>query len=422
MGRFVMFLCCVALSINLVVSLTTSDGEKDQPGLRHPRDSTNIPGEEVVAEARVEREAVEKSSSNSTCRVWETSANVTKIITSEETAYSFFFKPLPGFRRLVINMLVDNDMDVSGAYEHKEKSVVVNGWELGQDSIDEDGWVPVKVEYYRHRVSWAPDRLGLRVTVGANSSVSRSINTRNRWTHDYEGFVAYMDGRAEFVTGCIPPSVVLPIHHHHLSASHSELQVQHIKSPLLLLVLALGGLLLVLTVLIAVLVVMKRRRSSRDGRPPLPKQLPRSTLLKGRGRSKTELDHIYEEFDEDAMAKLRRKLELDNFTCNSEENDNDDDDDDDEEGHYTKPPQPVRVHRGGKLKERLKKGGAAKNPKDVVEGASMSDKATYLNMNLNLQEAKAKAWKEDPKLGTPPEEHYVEMHGIVSRTSSLSNK
>lgn len=117
------------------------------------------------------------------CRVQETSEETTKIITSEETAYSFFFKPLPGFRRLVFNMMVDNDLNLADPYEYKKKSVVVNGWEMGHDSINEDGWMPVKVEYYQHSLSFSPDRLGLRVAIGANSSIVRRMYTRNRFVY-----------------------------------------------------------------------------------------------------------------------------------------------------------------------------------------------------------------------------------------------
>lgn len=138
-------------------------------------------------------------------------------------------------------------------------------------------------------------------------------------------------------------------------------------------------------------------------------------LLQGQAKGGEE-DHVYEQFDENSLAKLRKKLELENLACSSE--------DDEEEGdHYSKTPQPVRVHHQiGLLKERLQK----TSPRDVVvEGSSkcIPDRGTvYLNMNLSLQEEKAKAWKEDPDLGTPPEEQYVEMHGIVSRTSSLNKK
>lgn len=90
----------------------------------------------------------------------------------------------------------------------------------------------------------------------------------------------YSDGRVEFVTGCIPPRVVLPVHHHHLRNSHSELQVQHIRSPMLLLVLSVGGFMVVLIMLVVVLLMVKRGRRStrRDGAPPLPKQLPKTMV------------------------------------------------------------------------------------------------------------------------------------------------
>nr|XP_053628376.1 uncharacterized protein LOC128685768 [Cherax quadricarinatus] len=209
------------------------------------------------------REVRSKRESETNCTVVESSRELGLHMIKEVklSQYKFFIKPEPEFRKLVFHMKIDNLWNVDDPYVTYE-NLDLNNWEL--ENVSHSPWKEIEVKYYRH-VRSGRDKHGLQVSVG---KLSKAMSSSPWWrTHNYEGFVVFIEGPATIQFDCFPPEYAM-----------SSLSMQAMRNPVVLGSL-LGSVFLVLVVLAGVLIIMTRRKHNQhpDYPPPVP-PLPKSRV------------------------------------------------------------------------------------------------------------------------------------------------
>ncbi|XP_068215698.1 uncharacterized protein [Palaemon carinicauda] len=190
--------------------------------------------------------------------------------------YTFFVHPKEDFTRLTFRLLLQNVLDVTDVFDTQETVEVHKAdlEELGQD------WVKVHVQYYRYART-GPNYQALRVTVGANTL---EVSTKYWWlTHTYEGFLLSAEGGLDMIFNCSPEEYFL----------HSGSFPQASSPSSWVWFLAAGSVSLIL-LLFAVGCIAFRFRNNRQLRQDAS-TAPNSV--------------VYEEFNEEILAKLQQKIE-----------------------------------------------------------------------------------------------------------------
>ncbi|XP_066970900.1 uncharacterized protein [Macrobrachium rosenbergii] len=292
-------------------------------------------------------------------------------------------------------MLIDNAMNIAPPYLYEEALAITRRMlEEASPTTTPDQWHEFHVKYYKHQVdlslsSLGRDKLALQVTVG---NETRPLITKRWWrTHSYSGFQISVEGGADFLFDCAAQSI---IHNAPVSLASQPLLLGGILGSCFLLVIA-GWVLY--------LIFRKPRRHDYDEAPPVP-ELPKSLLLSMDkvSHAPDASHHIYEEFDEDTLSRLRQKMNAATLgECLVAP----------KPSEQQPPPAAVGneydIPKGVPLRAR---------PYERVKGAILPKERVYANeASLTLIEQKIKA--TTGIRDSMPETHYIEMHGIVNRGS-----
>lgn len=335
--------------------------------------------EETLGQARVKRQTDE-------CPVLETGqgSGLQKIVDTTDETQSFFIQPQPGFNRLVFRVKVNNKFDFSSWKYHK-KTLDISSSRLNIDWTHPTS-IPVQVTYFKNKVSFAQDRHALRVKVGQD--VNEVLLTSWWRTHSYEGFAVYAEGPLKVYLDC-----------NSQDPKTASIKQEEEKVPVLLILSAVGGcFLMVVGATIVYLLTTRCARARRDNPPPVPK-FPKSLLFERHIHREKDSEPIYETIDESTLAKLRQNLDSETLGR----------------------PQGVRDQdkpSATGLKEKTMTLWNQTFERECHSSTIPGDDARG-TLELSLLEEKA-ALRQSSGLESPMENHYVEMHGIVSRTSSLN--
>ncbi|KAG7162507.1 uncharacterized protein LOC121873833 [Homarus americanus] len=285
--------------------------------------------------------------------------------------YKFFIQPKPGFRKIMFHMKVDNELNQKDPYT-TAKNIVFNSWELMD--ITNGSWIEVEVEYFKHRIWLKPDKNGLRVIIG---KLTRTMESKWQITHSYKGFVIFVDGSSKLLFDCSPLDIV------------KYEAIATVSNPLLLLGV-LGGVflvLLVVTIWVYVIVIRRHRHNQHPDHPPPVPPLPKALR---RGQVKSDPGPNYESFEEDALTRLRQKLDPKTFSC------------------YNATSDAAAKCRRNDAKTNMDANGEFPEPRYQAQ------------TKLSLLEEKQKMWEKN-RDGLAPESSYVEMHGIIDSNSDLEH-
>ncbi|KAG0711525.1 hypothetical protein GWK47_020464 [Chionoecetes opilio] len=336
-----------------------------------------VPGAEAPGRGRVKRKTAE-------CTIIETPSGggLHKIIDADaETTYNFFIKPQLGFNQLVVNAKLQNKLIHRG---YSTKSLIVGSSQMTIDWTHPN-WIPVEIEYFKKIVRFGPDRHGLCVRVGEN--VSEELITSWWRTHSYEGFTVYAEGPLKVSKcnswGAVPKPVV----------------DRGGVSQTLLIACVLSGCFLLGVGAATLCLIARRCRSPQQYQNDLP-SVPRSLLQECRIKRDGDSEHIYESIDERTLAKLQKNSYSDILAVSRTQRVKD------HSGCSNDGYQSMKAFLGVTVQEPCHFSGIPNNGAESTQ-------------TINLREQK-EALREDCDLDSPVESHYVEMHSIVNRTSSLN--
>lgn len=333
--------------------------------------------EETPNRGRIKREAAD-------CPVSETQGG--RIVDADAVSkHNFFIQPQKGFEKLEFRVKLDRKY-LPGSWQFSRQSLVVTILQMDIDWAHPT-WIPVDIEYYKKDIPYGPNPHTLRVKVGRN--VNKELTTGWWRTHSYEGFVVNAVGPVKFRLKCDS----------RITAAQ-RVDDRGEAGQTLLIVCVLGFcFLLVVGAVVIYLIIVRRRRPQRDNQNDLP-PVPTSLLRGSRVSRDCESENVYETIDEKTLAKFRQNLNSDSLAIGQ-----------------TQP----RNDCSGGLSE-----GLYQNATTTRDSAAPTCGSPGLPsggargmMVMSLLEEK-EATREYFGLDSPLESHYVEMHGIVSRTSSLN--
>ncbi|XP_045112483.1 uncharacterized protein LOC123505340 [Portunus trituberculatus] len=298
-----------------------------------------------------------------------------------ETSFIFYILPQPGFNGLVFRAKVNNKIS-PGSWKYFKESLFVSSSRMEIDWTH-PMWIPVEINYFKTEVSFGPDRHALKVKVG--KSVDKNLITRWWRTHSYEGFAVEAEGPVKILFNCNPSS----------AKAESVIDTEGQAHTVLIASLC-GCFLLVVGSATLYFLIMRRSPLLQDYPGNTPTSL---TLLRGRPTRKNESsENIYESIQESTLKNLRQNLTAGKLSSS--------------------PRDPCSTTT---TMDRCSGGLAERNDSMKVSLdsiAQMPDTAQDA-LTFSLLEEK-EALRDYFGLDSPVESHYVEMHGIVSRTSSLS--
>lgn len=355
------------------------------------RDVLELETKETPMQARVKRKAQD-------CRELEVKgwAGHQNILDAkeEETSSSFSILPLQGFSSLVFRPKVKKKY-FSSSWRYYKDSLVVNSSRMEIDRPN-PMWIPVEIKYLKKKVSLGPDQHTLNVKVGRN--VNKSLIFHLWGMHSYEGFAVEAVGPVKVRFNCKLPS----------PEAESVVDTEG-EGYTVLTVSLLSCLLLLVGSAALYLLITRARRSSPSQDNPCntpPQSLP--LQLRGHPARKSECtENIYESLDESTLKKIRQNLSADKLYSNLR---------DQCSGGLAKSNNTTMTtldQCSGGLAESNASTKASLHPVARVPGAAQDALA------FSLLEEK-EAMRDRFGLDSPVESHYVEMHGIVSRTSSLN--
>lgn len=362
------------------------------------RDVLELETKETPIQARVKRKAQD-------CRELEVKggAGHQNILDAkeEETSSSFSILPLQGFSSLVFRPKVKRKYLPSNWRYYKE-SLVVNSSRMEIDRTN-PMWIPVEIKYLKKKVSLGPDRHTLNVKVGR--SVNKNLIFRLWGMHSYEGFAVEAVGPVKVLFNCKPLSSKAES----VVDTGGEGYTTGGEGYTILTVSLLSCFLLLVGSAALYLLITRARRSSPSQDNPCntpPQSLP--LQLRGHPGRKSECsENIYESLDESTLKKIRQNLSADKLYSNLR---------DQCSGGLAKSNNTTITtldQCSGGLAETNVSTKASLHPVARMPGAAQDALA------FSLLEEK-EAMRDHFGLDSPVESHYVEMHGIVSRTSSLN--
>ncbi|XP_064097885.1 uncharacterized protein LOC135209154 [Macrobrachium nipponense] len=192
--------------------------------------------------------------------------------------YTFFVHPREDFVRLTFRLRLQNVLDVTDVFDTQETV------EIHRSDLEDVGgnWVKVDVQYYRYART-GPNYHALRVTVGANT---QEVATKYWWlTHTFEGFLLSAEGSLDLIFNCSPDE--------YFPTSDSSPHAAAASSSSWVWLLA-GCLVSLALMLVALGCIVSRFRNHRQGQQET---------------SSAANSLVYEEFDEEMLAKIQQKVE-----------------------------------------------------------------------------------------------------------------
>ncbi|KAK4287520.1 hypothetical protein Pmani_039407 [Petrolisthes manimaculis] len=252
------------------------------------------------------------------CKNITTSKNLQGVAKTESTSGNFFIRPLPSFTKLLLKMRLGNRLipseiflvekeievtlsDLQGSMEGGQESTTTTSEKTTQFQPTSEGdgeWYEISALYYERSVRGL-NKHSLNVTFknSKGEETLTTLNTDYRWLlYDYLGFSVYSKGAANFLFYCSPelPEVV-PRAGRATNANVSSEGGRPTG------VWLLAGLLCVATLLLAVLLtawIVLRHKTKRRKKRERENNLDASVG-----------SQVYEEFDEEVLRNIRKKVE-----------------------------------------------------------------------------------------------------------------